>query len=118
MSRKLQQGKRNTELLVPPDKRRKTDLNMAPHCQTNAAGPDELWDDDDDMDDFTQDQLEDIDNLIASSQQVDTGQTKRWCNLCKVLVILPTKTDSLDMVQQKVVRWVSPGRHKCRLSLM
>ena len=76
MSRKLQQGKRNTELLVPPDKRRKTDLNMAPHCQTNAAGPDELWDDDDDMDVFTQDQLEDIDNLIASSQQVDTGKPR------------------------------------------
>ena len=73
MSRKFQQCKRNTELSVPPDKKRKTDLNMPPHCQTNDAG-EELWDDDDDMDVFTQDQLENIDNLIASSQQVGTGR--------------------------------------------
>ena len=76
MSRKLQTWKRSTEFPVPPDKRAKTDSNMPPQrqAQANDVGTGELWGDDDDMDVFTQDQLENIDNLIASSQQIGTGR--------------------------------------------
>ena len=74
MSGKLQPWKRSTEFPVPPDKRVKTDPNMPPQRQSNDVGAGELWGDDDDMDVFTQDQLENIDNLIASSQQVGTGR--------------------------------------------
>ena len=98
MSRKLPPWKRSTEFPVPPDKRVKTD---PPQHQSNDVGTGELWGDDDDMDVFTQDQLENIDNLIASSQQVATGRpldganAPRTCNPGRLVGHGSTKSRSM-----------------------